>query len=294
MPRGEKAFTIIELLVVIAIILVLTSFLLVAFRGVEEKARSKDTKSKIQRIETQISAYYGQRRRLPETGVTDDATTAPNENGPTLLFAKGLIQANAASGANVTIQVDSLDGFVNQDFPYEVYIYEPNGELSEKALCISLDVSVTPPTLTVATLARNVGVNWCVMPDTVFTALASWQEGKFAIDEDTCLDGWGQVIHVALQPDYPSVITRDAEGHITAMNYRQTVTLIKDGASGAVSFVQFTGPGASDTPYNNQPGGFQIVSVGPDGEWDSLNPDAAVNEDNITNMPDLSSYYGVH
>jgi len=299
MRRAARAFTVIELLVVIVIILVLTSFLIVGLTGIEERARLSDAAAKVQRIEAKIRAYFDERQKLPDIGPADDRGTTVNENPPTLFYStfKAQVQAAVTAGSNVTIPVNSVAGFLDgsyialPDRYYYVRIYDSDHKLVQKAKVIGIDPLAVPPTLDVERLGVDLtgppGGHY-VTPETVFEALNDWSDGKYAVKREDCLDRWGNPIHVALQPDY-------LLDSAASPAYRTSIDLV----GGSRPFVLLD---ESGQPYNNEPGGFQVLSAGPDGEWhaypegEALPEDKqkakAENEDNVTNIPGLPSYYG--
>lgn len=72
---GTKGFTIVELLIVIVVIGILAAITIVAFNGVQQRAKYSTMKQDIAAIEKVIKLYYADNGEYPATGTAHGNTT---------------------------------------------------------------------------------------------------------------------------------------------------------------------------------------------------------------------------
>lgn len=67
MPKSRKGFTIVELLIVIVVIAILAAISLVAYNGVQQRARDSQRKADVAAIVKALELYYNDKGRYPGT-----------------------------------------------------------------------------------------------------------------------------------------------------------------------------------------------------------------------------------
>lgn len=80
MPHRQKGFTIVELLIVIVVIAILAAISLVAFNGLQQRARDTQRKSDIAAIVKALELYHNDKGRYPGT---------PDETGGSTVINSG-------------------------------------------------------------------------------------------------------------------------------------------------------------------------------------------------------------
>jgi prepilin-type N-terminal cleavage/methylation domain-containing protein len=123
----SRGFTIVELLIVIAIIAILAAIVIVAYNGIQGRARNSARISDITAVRRSIEAYYAQNGEYPKTTTnskanwhaadvrTDDSCTNGSSQADWIPGISGLPQSNPIGGSGV-------DGIVG------CYLYVSNGQ----------------------------------------------------------------------------------------------------------------------------------------------------------------------
>jgi len=112
MKKAQAGFTIVELLIVIVVIAILAAISIVAYNGIQERARYSRMQSDLNSVNKAILLYYGDKGYYPYTGATGSNTGAAITNIP------GLVPEYINSLP--TFPGDGLGG-------YYVYIWSANG-----------------------------------------------------------------------------------------------------------------------------------------------------------------------
>ncbi|MBM3210421.1 prepilin-type N-terminal cleavage/methylation domain-containing protein [Candidatus Saccharibacteria bacterium] len=76
--KRSPGFTIVELLIVIVVIAILAAITIVAYNGIQERARYSSMQSDIKNIDTAIKMYHADNGHYPHNGVGAGSTTNTN------------------------------------------------------------------------------------------------------------------------------------------------------------------------------------------------------------------------
>ncbi len=123
---NKRGFTIVELLIVIVVIAILAAISIVAYNGIQDRAKNIRVQSDIKQVATLIEMYYAQEGTYPSTGslsnVYSDAncTFAADATGgqKTAQWVPGITETLPQNPGLVGTGVDSLGG---------CYLYSSNG-----------------------------------------------------------------------------------------------------------------------------------------------------------------------
>ncbi len=108
----QKGFTIVELLIVIVVIAILAAITIVAFNGIQERARYSAMQQDLKTLNNAINMYYTDNNQYPSSGSTGGNVIGASPNIP------GLVPTYINSIP--TIPNDGKGG-------YYAYIYSANG-----------------------------------------------------------------------------------------------------------------------------------------------------------------------
>ena len=97
MRKSKSGFTLIELLVVVVIIGILATITVIAYRGIQERARDDRRKTDVANIAKAMELYYSDNGRYPTaTGSTTiNASWASSVDSSWTTFSNTLVSANA-------------------------------------------------------------------------------------------------------------------------------------------------------------------------------------------------------
>lgn len=111
MHRKQTGFTIVELLIVIVVIGILAAITIVAFNGIQERARDAKRQSNIQAVAKALEMYYVDNGRYPNfgSGMSSTAWVQANLNlSPDVVIAPGDSPATGTSSfVNATTSTDT-------------------------------------------------------------------------------------------------------------------------------------------------------------------------------------------
>jgi prepilin-type N-terminal cleavage/methylation domain-containing protein len=99
--KEEKGFTIVELLIVIVVIGILAAIVLIAFNGVQSRAKTTSAKSTASGVQKKIEAYNAAQTNYPDVTTVANMTSALNgivdsklEGGMTIATTSGVTDSN--------------------------------------------------------------------------------------------------------------------------------------------------------------------------------------------------------
>lgn len=107
--KNKHGFTIVELLIVVVVIAILAAISIVAYNGIQERARDSERVSDMAAIQKILEAYYIDHNRYPTRGEMQNATwrqenlITPDQSPFINPLDKGSPSSITASGSVVTI-----------------------------------------------------------------------------------------------------------------------------------------------------------------------------------------------
>ncbi len=109
----QQAFTIVELLIVIVVIAILAAIGIVAYNGIQERARSAALQSDVSQVSKQLKLFQADNGRYPTTVSTNCTTSPDSPTNKCLKLSSGNTASSyssANSGASFSLKIADASG----------------------------------------------------------------------------------------------------------------------------------------------------------------------------------------